>query len=345
MNKILNVAYHCSDMFAPILGASLVSLFENNKGMEEINVYIFENPFSDENRSKLNGLASQYGRKIFYLPMPDVNKEQKLGLKSVKKMWFFNSYVRLFLSDYLPDSVDKVLYLDSDVLVVDDLTELINTDLHGCCAAGIVDTCAEVYFPIYGLDKKAQYCNSGVIFEDLTLWRKKNIGERIREYVKSNGGYVFYMDQTTFNAVLQNEIFILHPRYNCYSRIMTLSYKNILRERNPYNYTSEKLIKEAQAKPAIIHMTTTFLSNNRPWVEGSNHVVTPIYQHYKAMSPWKDTPNFPDKRSKVKRIADFLVAHLPRFIVLPLAEVAFNRFRVNKIKRITKKALKQQNKD
>lgn len=333
MNKVLNVAYHCSDLFAPVLGVSLVSLFENNKGMEEINVYIFENPFSQDNKIKLNELASQYNRSIYYLPMPDVNAEQRLGLKSVKKVWFFNSYVRLFLSDYLPKHVEKVLYLDSDVIIVDDLTELINTDLHGCCAAGVVDTCAEVYYPIYGLDSKARYCNSGVILEDLTLWRTLNIGERIREYVKANGGYVFYMDQTTFNAVLQKEIFILHPRYNCYSRIMTLSYKEILRERKPFNYYPESTINEAKQSPAILHMTTTFLSNNRPWVEGSNHVMATLYRHYKLLTPWKDYPDFGDKRTINKKVIDWFVNNLPRFFVLSVAEYMYNHYRVRNIRK------------
>lgn len=44
----MNVTYHSSDLFAPVLATSMASLFENNKSFDEIHVYIFENPLSDE---------------------------------------------------------------------------------------------------------------------------------------------------------------------------------------------------------------------------------------------------------------------------------------------------------
>ena len=124
MYKILNIVYHSSDLFAPVLGSSMASVFENNKSMEEIHIYVFENPLSDENKAKLISLSEKYSRNVHFIKMPDVNADQKLGLKAVKDGWFFNSYMKLFLDDYLPSTLERVLYLDSDVLVVDDA----NTD-------------------------------------------------------------------------------------------------------------------------------------------------------------------------------------------------------------------------
>ena len=62
MSNIMNVTYHSSDLFAPVLATSMASLFENNKSFDEIHVYIFENPLSDENKDKLNQLAGKYNK-------------------------------------------------------------------------------------------------------------------------------------------------------------------------------------------------------------------------------------------------------------------------------------------
>ena len=64
MSKVLNVTYHCSDLFAPVLASSLASLFENNRSFDEIHVYIFEYPMNSDNKTKLNSLADKYGRNL-----------------------------------------------------------------------------------------------------------------------------------------------------------------------------------------------------------------------------------------------------------------------------------------
>lgn len=99
--------------------------------------------------------------------------------------------MKLYLDDLLPDDVERILYLDSDILVTDDLTELWNIDLKGHCAAGVIDCLGEKYYELLGLNKDAFYCNSGMILEDLKAWKQKRIGDKVRKYCEENGGYVF----------------------------------------------------------------------------------------------------------------------------------------------------------
>lgn len=333
MNKILNIVNHSSDMFAPVLGTSLVSIFENNKSMDEIHVYVFDNFISDANKAKLTSLADSYGRKVHFVKMPDVNAEQKLGLKMVKKEWIFHSYTKLFLDKYLPPTIDRVLYVDSDILVVDDLTELINVDMEGCPAAGVIDALGENYYKLLGLNSDARYCNSGMILFDLIEWRKKKIGDRVRKYCNENGGYVFFMEQTAFNAALQGEIKILHPKYNTYSMMQCMTYNQLYQLRKPERFYSREEIAEAVAKPAIIHLTNSFLLINRAWYENTNHPERDRYRYYKSLTPWKDEPNFPDKRDAKKKLIQALVDITPRCILLPLVEIVYNNWRVNKIRK------------
>lgn len=273
--------------------------------------------------------------------MPDVNAEQRLGLKAVKDGWFFNSYMKLFLDEYLPSNIDRVLYLDSDVLVVDDLTELINIDLKGYCAAGVIDALSEKYYKLLSLNKDARYCNSGVILEDLKVWREKNIGDRIRKYSKENGGYVFFMEQTAFNAVLQGEILILHPKYNTYSMMQSLSYDEIWKLRKPERFYSREQIAEAVAKPAIIHLTNSFLLTNRAWYEKNNHPERDRYRYYKSLTPWKEEAGFPDTRDFKKKFIQKVVDVTPRVFLLPIVEFVYNNWRVNKIQKLINKYRKE----
>lgn len=337
MNKILNIVNHSSDMFAPVLCTLMASIFENNKGMDEIHVYVFDNNISDGNKAKLTSFAESYKRNIHFVKMPDVNTDQRLGLKKVKPEWIFNSYTKLFLDDYLPSDIERILYLDSDVLVVNDLTELINMDMEGCCAAGVTDALNENYYKLLGLNEYARYCNSGVILEDLNAWRKKNIGNRIRKYCKDNGGYVFFMEQTAFNAALQGEIKILHPKYNTYSMMQCMTYDEILKLRKPVRFYSRAEIDEAVANPSIIHLTNSFLLTNRAWYEKTNHPERDKYRYYKSLTPWKDEPGFPDKRNLRTKVIQNIVDLTPRCVLLPLVEKVYNYYRVNKIQKILNK--------
>lgn len=333
MSEIMNIVYHSSDLFAPVLGTSMVSVFENNKSFDEIHIYVFDNVITEESKNKLCDLAEEYNRNVHFLPMPDMNNDFRLGLTDVGHAgWFYNSYMKLYLDELLPGNVNRVLYLDSDILVVDDLAELWEMDLKGHSSAGVIDCLGERYYEALGLNKDARYCNSGMILEDLVEWRRKKNGDKVREYCKKNGGYVFFMEQTAFNGALQGDIYILHPRYNMYSMMEILTYDEIMKLRNVKRYYKEQKIKEAVENPAIIHLTNSFLITNRAWYENTNHPKKDLYQKYKALTPWKDTPDFPDKRKAKAKVTQFFVDHLPRSIVIPIANRLYNGWRVNKIK-------------
>lgn len=336
----MNVAYHSSDSFAPVLGTSIASLFENNKSMDDIHVYIVEDKISNQNKDKLCKLAEDYQRNIHFVPMPDVNKKQNLGLKKVRTDWIFNSYCRLFLDQLLPSDLHRVLYLDSDVLVTGDLNNLWNIDMTGYCAAGVKDCLGDGYYELLGLGKEAKYCNSGVILENLDLWRTSNVGERIRKYVYENSGYVFFMEQSVYNFVFQGQIKILSPEYNTYTLMQYLTYDEIIRLRKPRDFYSREEVAQAKKNHIIVHLTNTFLITNRAWHEVTNHPEKDDFKYYKALTPWKNEPDFEDKRTIKKKIIQFFLDHLPKGFVIVFAEVVYNSIRIYNIKRLQKKSKK-----
>lgn len=329
----MNIAYHSSDLFAPVVGVSIVSLFENNKDAENIDVYLIEKDISQDNKAKLKDICDKYGRKIFFIPMPDVNKEQNLNLKKIKTEWEFYSYVRLFLDKYLPQNLERVLYLDSDVLITSSLKELWETDLNGHCAAAVKDCLGEKYFDVLDLNEKAVYCNSGVILMDMVQWRKNNMADRIRDVVKKYNGRVFFVEQTVFNTVLQNEILTLDARYNVSTLMQILTYDELYKLRKMKRFYNEDEVKNAVNHPGIIHLTSCFMIHNRPWTDNCNHPSVEIYDKYRNLSPWKDEEKSGDKRSKMTLFKDFLVLNMPKNMLISIVSFIYNTIRVNKIKR------------
>ena len=83
----MNIVYHASDSFAKVTGTSIVSIFENNKDIDEINVYVIEKNFTEDNKKKMEQLADKYNRRIIFIPMPDINKSERLHFKIIRKEW------------------------------------------------------------------------------------------------------------------------------------------------------------------------------------------------------------------------------------------------------------------
>ena len=166
----------------------------------------------------------------------------------------------------------------------------------------------------------------------LRVWKEKKIGDRVREYCKENGGYVFFMEQTAFNAALQGEILILHPRYNAYTMMYCMTYEELMNLRSVKRFYSKHEIDEAVANPAIMHLTNSFLITNRAWYENTNHPQKELYNSYKALTPWKDEPNFKDTRNMKQKIVQTMVDVLPRNLVITIANNLYNNRRVKMIK-------------
>lgn len=328
----MNIAYHCSDIFAPIAGVSILSLFENNKSFDEICVYIIERQIQKSNQEKLQSIADKYERTIVFIPMEDINKTENLQLEKVKEQWVFDSYNRIFLDSILPKHIEKVLYLDSDVLITGDLQELWNMDMQEFCAAAASDCFGEDYYQLFGLSSTTRYCNSGVLLIDLKEWRKREVKQRIKDYVANNNGYVFFMEQTVLNAVLQDELLVLEPEYNVSTMMMTFTYKELKKLRSFKRFYTKDEVSEAVREPKIIHGTSCFMIPNRYWIENSTHPAKDIYQKYKAISPWSEGPDYPDSRNIKRKMIDILITKLPRKLVLSLAQ-KLHYFRIKSIRK------------
>lgn len=291
-NDVVNVVYCSSDLFAEVCAVAMVSLFENNRHLKEIHVYVVDDHIQKRSRDRMLQMAEQYGRKVHFIPLPDPSEfyhDERFTIKTLG-----HTYARMILGDILPEEVERVISLDSDTMVLDKVDGLWNTDLQGHPIAGVDDCMGRVALvKTQHLKPDAIHCNAGMYLIDLSVWRKENWTEQFHQYIKglfdkhiALGGY----EEEVITKVVGERMLVLPPKYNLMTLEQVFTYKELLRFRQPLKYYTEAQIAEAKKQPVITHTTNFFYVRKRIYEENSDHPMRRQYEKYRALTPWRDDP-------------------------------------------------------
>jgi lipopolysaccharide biosynthesis glycosyltransferase len=324
----MNVVYHSSNGFVDITGVSIISLLENNKDMENIRIFYINRDITDENKAVLSDMVSNYGATIEFVAMPNWSEKFNIRLSTTLKRWLGFGYNRLFITELLPDDIERVIYLDSDTVIEGSLKEIWEMDFEDCYEAAVDDCLSKKYRKMVHLAKDGIYCNSGMLMLNLEKFRKDNVVQKFLNFIAEHKGFFVYNEQTILNSVFENKIKILPLKYNVYTLVYELEYKQLMKLRTPYNYSySEDDYNEAKNNPVITHYTGCFLTNQRPWVEGSKHPHVDMFLKYKALTPWASEPLRKCNSSVFDKIVEKSIVILPKSVVITVARILYNDFR------------------
>lgn len=281
----MNVFYFSSDLYASIAAVSMISLLENNKTIGTIHFFIADDGIKEETKEKLSDLIRNYSADITYIPLPAPSELLDFPFKD--RYQIGHSYPRMCIARLLPESVERVLILDSDTLVLDDLGKLWGIDMGDNILAGVVDCInLRAFNKQFALKDGQFYCNAGMFLVDLKKWREQRIEDEIIKTIREHNGNVFFFEQTLMNYSCRGKILKLHPEYNAYTLFYAFEYDNLIIWRNPTVFYSKEEVREAVEKPKIIHFTRNFYMKSHPWKEGSEHPLTEVYRNYMQMTPW-----------------------------------------------------------
>ena len=281
----MNILYTLNDKFVPQVSASICSICENNKDIEEINFYLISKEITDENKAKLQDFIKSYGRNVTIKELGDI--KQYFDFEFDTTGWNPIVLARLILDKFLDESIDKVLYIDGDTIVRGSLKELWHTDLgDNILAASIEPTVDSKRKENLGLDKYPYY-NAGVLLINLNKWRKEKAGKIILDYYKANNGRLFANDQDAINAALAGKIYTLLPKYNFYNIFYQYPYKFLKKLMGTVEYFDKDEFEKCVENPVIIH----YLGEERPWRIGNNHKYKNEYVESLNKTPWKDCLN------------------------------------------------------
>lgn len=330
--SVLHVVYASDDKFVEILGVSLTSLYHNNQDMEDIIVYVLDSGISKDNKKKLSAISQMYHFKdVIFIPSENI--ENKLSIKVTVDRGSLSQYARLFVSSVLPCNVNRILYLDCDVIVNGSIRDLWNIDLQGKTIGALKDAFSKHYRKNIDLKEKDIMFNSGVMLINLKKWRKNEIENKVLNFIVKRKGRIQQGDQGALNAVLSYDTYCLEARFNSVTIFYDFSYEDLMIYRKPPDFYTKEQIQYAVDKPVIIHFTTSFLSN-RAWVKGCNHRYVNEWRKYKNMSPWSSAPLWEDDRPRWKKKGVELYKKLPHGLAIRIAGFlqAYGRPFFNRIK-------------
>lgn len=167
-------------------------------------------------------------------------------------------YYRIFAARFMPEDVERVLYLDPDIIVNGSLGELYDCNMSGYlfAAASHVGTLMNKINEVrLDMDENAPYINSGVMLMNIALLRKKQNTDEVFAYIESHKKVLCLPDQDVISALYGPEIFPLNPyRYNMTERLFAFRVESEL----------WKSLEKVRESSVIIH----YCGRNKPWKKG-----------------------------------------------------------------------------
>lgn len=321
----LNVLYQFNEKYAAFAGVSITSLLENNKIMEEINIYILGEELADTSIKKLQSLASKYKCNIIFKEIGIIIQFMKeCGMPSYRGAYSAN--LRLFLPLILDDAEmdDRILYLDADTIVVKPLDGLFSIDMQDYAVAMALDSLGARYKETIGLKADERYYNSGVILFEMTNWQKYKCTERIIESLKAGNMHFTSPDQDLLNTVCKKEILCISPIYNLQPIHLAFHIKDYYQCYGQGIYYDKKQLREAINAVVIFHCFR-FLGEF-PWHDGNLHPNNELFDKYLAISPWNDYVKKKADVGILMKIEKKLFRFLPRGLFLRMFIFAHNLY-------------------
>lgn len=277
----MNIAYSCNDYYIPQTGISMISLFENNKDVDEICVYLISKDVSPSNIQLLKKIAENYHRAFKEVRFDDIAFDLKL---SNTGRHIATIYAKVFFPRI--EGVDKMIYLDSDTVVAGSLIELWEDDLEGYYM-GVVETLPTRFYKELGLPKGERFFNDGMAICNVAYCRENNLIDKVLKIVEDYHGNPPTLSEGALNKVCFGKVKYISLRYNLMAGLLYFCNLDIRYMAQRLHYSEGELIDSCK-NPVVIHYLTAFY--NRPWFKNCTHPYKGEYYKYKDLSPWKDEP-------------------------------------------------------
>ena len=264
-----HIAYCFDKNFNQHFGAAITSVILNFRmSPSKLHFHIITDQVNAELSSFIDAIKLLFGCSISVYV---VAKEESAILERIplalRNLYHFSvaAYFRLLLPALVPSSVVKMLYLDSDTIVIDDISKLIDTDLEGKALGLVLDPKSEVLATIHNI---SEYFNSGVALFDLQKWRSLDLANKCFSYLEKPLTPIRQADQCAINVILNGNIKKIDARWNGFT----------------YNTDVPELpLSKVRADTSIIH----FFTQHKPWHSWYQNGLGKLYWTYLDASPWQ----------------------------------------------------------
>ncbi|MFD0696379.1 glycosyltransferase family 8 protein [Paenibacillus sp. GCM10027628] len=256
----IHIVTATNNAYAEHLAVMINSLLENKVSKNPIKIYVIGSDISQKNKSILVRTVRKFKARIRFKQVDPKIYEEFMKVVSVgnaQKYLTKETYYRIAIPDLLRSRVHKAIYLDSDMIVKEDITKLWNMDIDQYFLGAVEDYWVkDSRNKSLSMPRKSKYFNAGVLVINLKKWREERVKNKIIEFIKKNSSKIKFYSQDPLNAIFHDKWLQIDPKWNFQTQYLSYSkLKNI--------------------KPAIIHYT----GGNKPWK--SKHPLKEEYLKYR----------------------------------------------------------------
>lgn len=244
----MNILFSINTKFIDLTKTCIRSIIRFDKN---IDFYILHH---DLNQKHMYDLRRSFFECTFHFI--EVKEEEFKGFP-ISSRYPLEIYYRLFASDLLPKTLDRILYLDVDIVVIQSLRELYNMDFEGnfyIASSHVNERMTHLNAKRLGLKEDVPYINTGVLLMNLELLRKQLNKQDILNYVNAHKKNLVLFDQDVLTALYGDKTKLVDSRkYNLSERMM-----NFYNLRNPRSRIDLYWVKQ---NSVIIH----YCGRMKPW--------------------------------------------------------------------------------
>ncbi len=278
-----------NEPFAMPLAVTLYSALVNLEPGRAARVFILDGDISAQSKHKVEAAVRRTKREVELTWLgADLGE---LGDLAVSRWHASICYLRLRLPDLLPSDVQRVIYLDSDLVVEGDLAQLWREPMNGHPALAVQNFDPRLLGEALleptrelGLDPSLPYCNSGVMVVDIPRWRELQVLDRVVEFSRRFGRFIESADQDGINVALGCDWGLLDPRWNV--QLLTLRAYDL---HSPMAQSEREAQWSRLEKEAfILHYT----GPRKPWHHLYLRSMGARFLHYLGRSGWMAPAQF-----------------------------------------------------
>jgi len=246
----------------------LYSLFCSNEE-NTFKIYLMHSRIPDIELEELNNYIVKNWPNNSLIPIKIPNDDFKNA--PVLSYYSEEMYYRLFAHKYLPQEMERILYLDPDILVINKINELYNVDFEN----NLFAACYHNKIFIKGINRIRllhyqieEYYNSGVLMMNLNLQRKRINEDEIYNFIEKNKAVLVLPDQDVLNSLYSKNIKNMDETLYNYDTRFYSYYKFLSKGKVDMDYIFDKTV--------ILH----FCGKKKPWKKPYSGEFYSLYKHY-----------------------------------------------------------------
>lgn len=296
---LVPIVFAINKSYIKQLATVITSIMQNNYRNNDYEFHILFTDISDKNQNILNSYVNQLGATIHFVDMKSIIRNIDLEMLMSRRDGYTYISLETYFRYFIPElflKYEKILYLDTDILVDNDLSMLFEENIDGFYSGVVKDSfmtsiMQDEFFLTQEypkmsyrqylkeiLKKKNQdYFNAGVLLLNLAKIRNDNVISRLWNFTFANSPLEF-QDQDALNAVFENNVKFLDVRWNVL--------------KNWQKFTNDK----KQKTPYIIH----YVGENKPWICNERYAYD-----YPMIKEWwdvyKQTPFYEEKEVEYEK--------------------------------------------